>query len=86
MYKKIHNNSENPTISSTLNSIAIQYSNLGQYEMALQTFQDVIGKRKNSLSGYHGPKAQINSNPDQYNEKLLQIPQKRLGTLLKYLF
>jgi tetratricopeptide (TPR) repeat protein len=42
--KKIYQDKEHPSIASTFYSIAQQYSNLGQYEKALQAFQDVLGK------------------------------------------
>ena len=46
MRKKIYKDTEHPSIATTFYSIAEQYSNLGQYEKALQAFQDVLGKRR----------------------------------------
>ncbi len=46
--KKIYQDKEHPSIATTFHEIAKQYSNLGQYEKALQAFQDVLGKGRKS--------------------------------------
>jgi tetratricopeptide (TPR) repeat protein len=40
--KKIYGEYNHPEVSTTLYSIAQQYSKLGQYEKALKAFQDVL--------------------------------------------
>ena len=44
MRKKIYNGTDHPDVANTFYSIAQQYSNLGQYEKALQAFENVLGK------------------------------------------
>ena len=50
-YQNIYNTTDHPKVASTLNSIAVVYSELGQHEKAVQAFENVIGKAlKNSGS------------------------------------
>jgi hypothetical protein len=44
LQKKIYHDNDHPDIATTFYSIAQQYSNLDQYEKALQAFQEVLGK------------------------------------------
>jgi hypothetical protein len=43
--KKIYDGTDHPSIANTLYSIAQQQGNLGQFEKALQGYEDVLGKR-----------------------------------------
>ncbi len=44
MEEKFYHGEKNPKLVDTLYYLANQYSNLGQYEKALQTYNDVLGK------------------------------------------
>ncbi len=44
MFENIYKGVENPQVATTVYSIAQQYSKMGQYEKALQVFQNVLGK------------------------------------------
>jgi tetratricopeptide (TPR) repeat protein len=46
IYKKLYNTSDHPQVATAMYSIAQQLSNLGQYQKALEAFQEVLGKRR----------------------------------------
>ena len=44
-YKNIYKSNEHPSVANTFYSIAQQYSSMGQYEMALEKFHEVLGRQ-----------------------------------------
>jgi hypothetical protein len=47
MYQKLEIGTDHPSFATTLDRIAQQYSSLGQYEKAHETYQVVLGKEIN---------------------------------------
>jgi tetratricopeptide (TPR) repeat protein len=44
--RKLFNTSDHPQVANAMYSIGLQLSNLGQYQKALEAFQEVLGKRR----------------------------------------
>ena len=45
MEEEFYADKENANLSNTIHYLAQQYSNLGLYEKALTTYQDLLGKK-----------------------------------------
>ena len=50
MEEEFYHEKENANLANTCYYLAERYSDLGQYEKALQEYQNLLGKRKNKNS------------------------------------